>query len=133
MKLTKKGAIRKCLSMWSKCVRARDGKCLICGRTEGVMDAHHGVAARANGCRAHWFMLKNGFQLCFQDHMLVHSRIGDKSKLEKWLKLVDEMVSQEEQAEIIKAKHTVTKYTIEDLEGIYENLAREYDRIKEMK
>lgn len=129
-KLTRKGAIKKCLTMWSLCVRERDKKCVLCGNTVNGLEAHHGIAARGKGVGEHWFMLLNGFSLDFPCHMLVHSRIGDKSLLEKWFALVDRMVTKEQQEEIIHARHKVMKYTIEDLEGIYENLAKEYDRIK---
>lgn len=130
IKLTRKGAIKKCHNMWSLCVRARDRKCLICGRSDGKLDAHHGVACRGNGVGKHWFMLKNGFTLCFRDHQIVHSKMGDKKLLEIWIAIVDMMVTKEEQEEIIRSRHETAKYSIEDLEGIYEYLAKEYDRIK---
>lgn len=131
-KLTRKGAAKKCHDMWSLCVRARDGKCVICGRTEGKLDAHHGVACRGNGVGKHWFILKNGFALCFQDHLGVHQN-KTRAFMDNWHRVMDSMVSKEEQEAIIRARHETAKYTIEDLEGIYENLAKEYAKIIEEK
>lgn len=128
MKLTRKGAAKKCHYMWALCVRTRDGKCLICGRTDGHLEAHHGIASRGVGVGAHWFMLDNGFTLCFQDHLYVHDN-KTKEYMLAWHKIIDSIVPKERQEEIIRARHRAAKYTIEDLEAIYENLAREYDKI----
>lgn len=133
-KLTRKGAAKKCHDMWAKCVKLRDDqKCLLCGREYGKLDAHHGIACRGNGVGKHWFILENGYSLCFRCHQTVHSKMGDKSILEKWLGIVNRMVCKERQEEIIRARHEPAKYTIEDLEGIYEKLAKEYAKIIEEK
>lgn len=128
-KLTRRGAIDKCHNIWSLCVRARDKKCVLCGREYGKMDAHHCIVPRGSAVGHHWFMLDNGAQLCFLCHGLVHSKRGDKVALEKWLALLDSRVSKERQAEIIRAKHTTAKFTMEDYEGIYENLLKQYNEI----
>ena len=128
-KLTRRGAIDKCLTLWSLVVRTRDRRCLLCGRQHGKLDAHHGVTPRGSSVGLHWFMLRNGFSLCFQCHQLVHSKRGDKAALEKWLKLIDSLVPQEVQTEIMQAKHKINHFTIDDLEGIYDGLMVEYDKL----
>lgn len=127
-KISRKGAIKKCHAMWSKCIHARDKVCLVCGRDHGKLDAHHGITARGNGCGPHWFELDNGFLLCFVCHQGAHAKT-DKPFMERFLAKVDSMVSKERQEEIVRMRHTAAHYTIEDLEGIYERLAKEYDRI----
>lgn len=129
MKLTRNGAKEKCRKLWGKVVIARDKKCLMCGREHGKLDPHHGVAARGRCVGAHWFTLENGFTLCFQCHMKVHGREGHMGFWDRWVELVRNTVSQEKRDEIIRAKSYAPKYTLEDYEAIYENLAKEYDRI----
>lgn len=130
-KLTLSGAKRKCHNLWSKCVRERDGhRCLLCG-SEGRVEAHHGIVPRGNCVGPHWFFIDNGFSLCYLCHQIVHTRRGDKVALERWLALVDSMVNKERQEEMIRAKHTTPQYRLDDYEGIYESLAKAYDRIKE--
>lgn len=129
-KLTLSGAREKCRKLWGLCVRTRDNNtCLLCGR-QGRVEAHHGIVPRGNCVGPHWFILDNGFSLCFLCHQIVHTRRGDKIALENWLALVNRMVSKERQEEIIKAKNTTPQYRLDDYEVIYENLAKEYDRIK---
>ena len=130
MKLTRRGAIDKCLKLWGKVVRTRDGKCLLCGGDYNVLNAHHWTP-RGNAVGEHWFILDNGFTLCYICHSKVHSRSGDMWDIRKWENLVNSRLSQDRQDEIIRARHNRAGYTLEILEGIYENLAREYDSIKE--
>lgn len=128
-KLTRRGAIDKCHHIWSLCVRARDKKCVLCGREYGKLDAHHGITPRGSAVGAHWFIVDNGFSLCFLCHQLVHSKRGDKKALEGWLATIDKMVPKERQEEIIAARHKTYKFTMEDFEGIYENLVKQYNEI----
>jgi hypothetical protein len=123
--------------MWSLAVRARDGRCLLCGSTSKSLDAHHGVAARGSSIGAHWYMLENGFSLCFPCHQFVHMKNGDKSILAKWFAIIDSMVSKEKQEEIIRARHGRFEYTIENLDKIRAELevrlAEYKGKLEEMK
>ena len=53
------------LREWANKVKERDGKCVICGRTEGVLQAHHIIP---KGIPDYKFDVDNGITLCFQHH-----------------------------------------------------------------
>lgn len=66
-------------TLWSKLVRARDGRCLNCGkRPPYQLQAHH---VMPRGRKATRFVLENGITLCAHCHTLgdhsVH-RVGKK-------------------------------------------------------
>lgn len=50
---------------WAQYVKARDGRCRVCGRTDGVLHAHHIVLRRYNATRTDETC---GLTACFQCH-----------------------------------------------------------------
>jgi hypothetical protein len=59
--------LKKCSEAWSKAVRCRDGRCLVCGATENLQ-AHHWLISRARS-RRYRFDLRNGVTLCYGHHL----------------------------------------------------------------
>ena len=51
---------------WGQAVRLRDRRCMICGRTEGKLDAHHKIEKSLSKYYA--YDIDNGITLCFQCH-----------------------------------------------------------------
>ena len=51
---------------WSEAIRARDKKCIICGRRENLQ-AHHAINRR--GKKATRWDLRNGITLCVKCHL----------------------------------------------------------------
>ena len=51
---------------WSEAIRARDGKCIICGRKSNLQ-AHHAINRR--GKKATRWDLRNGITLCVKCHL----------------------------------------------------------------
>ncbi|MDR1943063.1 MAG: HNH endonuclease [Endomicrobium sp.] len=54
--------------MWSKRVRERDGKCMLCGAKDKQLYAHHYIVNRARSVKYRWD-LRNGVSLCYTCHM----------------------------------------------------------------
>lgn len=64
---------KKCDELWSKAVRTRDGRCLLCGKTEGLA-AHHYIHTKGSSLH-HRHNVKNGITLCFACHIYkVHTQ-----------------------------------------------------------
>lgn len=59
--------LKKCNEAWSRAVRHRDGKCLICGETKNL-HAHHWIVSRARS-RKYRFDIRNGVTLCYAHHL----------------------------------------------------------------
>lgn len=127
-KLTRSGAIRKLDALWSLCIKARDKRCAMCGRTENL-NAHHCVVHKGVGASKTRWILDNGITLCPRCHMGIHNH-NNASFVRQYEAIRDARITIERQEEIIRLRHEVAKYSMEDLEGIYENLAKEYDKIK---
>ena len=67
------------MTLWSKCVRTRDGfKCQLCGATDGVMHAHHFIGRRKAQTK---YLLEVGVCLCFT----CHNEVGDYSSVNEEL------------------------------------------------
>ena len=65
-------------------VRERDGKCLYCGRPDGL-NAHH---FKGRSCKATRLMLENGVSLCTSHHVFNHQFSAHKTPeaFTKWFK-----------------------------------------------
>jgi predicted secreted Zn-dependent protease len=53
--------------MWSKRIRERDGKCVLCGAKDKQLYAHHYIVNRARSVKYRWDM-RNGVSLCYGCH-----------------------------------------------------------------
>ena len=127
-KLTRAGAIRKLDALWALCIKARDKRCVMCGRTENL-NAHHCVVHKGVGASKIRWLLDNGTTLCAGCHMGIHNH-NNASFVRRYEMIRDAKVSLERQEEIIRLRNEYAGYSMDDLEAIYENLAKEYDRIK---
>ena len=127
-KLTRSGAIRKLDALWALCIKARDKRCVMCGRTENL-NAHHCVVHKGVGASKIRWLLDNGTTLCAGCHMGIHNH-NNASFVRHYEVIRDAKVSLERQEEIIRLRNEYAGYSMDDLEAIYENLAKEYDRIK---
>lgn len=67
-----KRLIKKADSLWSQCVRARDGECVLC-HNKTSLQAHHWIVTR-NQSNKYKYDLRNGVTLCYGCHIHgVHS------------------------------------------------------------
>ena len=73
LKLTPIPKLKKQLdALWSKRVRERDGKCMMCSSTE-KLQAHHYIKCKSRSLKYRWD-IRNGITLCFTCHLYkVHS------------------------------------------------------------
>jgi hypothetical protein len=53
--------------MWSKRIRERDAKCVLCGAKDKQLYAHHYIVNRARSVKHRWDM-RNGVSLCYGCH-----------------------------------------------------------------
>lgn len=58
---------KKADALWSKCVRARDKRCVLCG-SDSALQAHHWILTR-NQSSKYKFDLRNGVTLCYGCHI----------------------------------------------------------------
>ena len=67
MTFNKTRAKHKLLALWGQVIRARDGRCVWCGRKEGKLDGHH-IISKGRCSYSGMFDLQNGCTLCFHCH-----------------------------------------------------------------
>lgn len=115
--------------LWSKCVRLRDKKCIVCGSTENLQ-AHHCFVRAAISLRTR-FMTINGICVCFHCHLIQIHKNGDKRFFEKYIKILDEKIPKEKQQEIYKIAENKEPITLEDLQIINENLKKELQNLQQ--
>ena len=113
-KVSKKRTLeKKCLDLWSKCVRARDLTCRGCN-SDYRLSAHH-IRSRTNLSTK--YLLANGICLCWKCHSL------QKWNPEKFQDMVLEIIGDEKYQELKrKSQMEITKHTEYDLEMIREYL-----------
>ena len=121
-KVSKKRQLeKKCLNLWSQCVRARDMTCRGCN-SDIKLSAHH-IRSRTNLSTK--YLLDNGICLCWKCHSL------QKFNPERFQDLVIEIIGDEFYQELKrKSLMEITKHTEYDLEMIIEYLEGELKRIK---
>lgn len=115
--------LKKCSEAWSKAVRQRDGRCLICGVTDNLQ-AHHWLVSRARS-RKYRFDLRNGVSLCYAHH--VHG-IHTEASL-AFLMAIMKNVTFMDHAEAISIAQSATgdtsePFTEEDLIATLDRLTR---------
>lgn len=77
---------KKALANWSKQIRARDGKCMMCGKTEHL-NAHHILAKEHYD--AFQYEMWNGITLCAYHHKWsFHSPHKNALYFSRWLKVL---------------------------------------------
>ena len=108
---------KKCDELWSKAVRLRDGRCLLCGKTDGLA-AHHYIHTKGSSLH-HRFNVKNGITLCYACHIhKVHTKATVAILEEVKKAAITYGVATAEEIEAISNDHSLAKLGVEDLEGI---------------
>ena len=109
---------KKADTLWSKCVRARDKRCVLCG-SDSALQAHHWILTR-NQSSKYKFDLRNGVTLCYGCHIHgVHknpsvyllNRLKDACVLRG-------IATQEDINEIIANKNEVHKRNLIEMDNI---------------
>lgn len=107
---------KKCDELWSQAVRLRDGRCLLCGKTDGL-NAHHYIVSRARSL-AHRHNVKNGIALCFACHIYkVHTDATTHMLEQVKRAAIHNGVATEEEIEAIANDRSLTQLTLEDLQN----------------
>lgn len=111
----------KCDKLWSEAVRTRDGKCALCGKTEGL-NAHHWIHSKAQGNKHRW-NVKNGLALCYACHIYkVHTYASaDIMEQLKAFAFSTGIVTPQEFEEIA-GDHTIVRFGLGEYETIKEHL-----------
>ena len=113
-----KKLIKKADSLWSQCVRTRDGQCILCG-SKSSLQAHHFIVTR-NQSNKYKYDLRNGVTLCYGCHIHgVHKNpsvyLLDRLKT---LCIAHGIASQEDINEITANRHEVHKRGVGEMENI---------------
>lgn len=112
-KVSKKRQLdKKCLDLWSRCVRARDLTCRGCN-SDYKLSAHH-IRSRTNLSTR--YLLDNGICLCWKCHSL------QKYNPERFQDLIIEIIGDEFYQELKRKSLGNIKVTEADLEMIKEYL-----------
>lgn len=109
---------KKADELWSKCVRARDGECVLC-HNKTSLQAHHWIVTR-NQSLKYKYDLRNGVTLCYGCHIHgVHSNpsvyLLDRLKD---VCLARGIATQEDINEIKANKNEICKRGVGELENI---------------
>lgn len=108
---------KKCDELWSKAVRTRDGRCLLCGKTDGLA-AHHYIHTKGSSLH-HRYNIKNGIALCYACHIYkVHTKATVAILEEVKKAAITYGVATAKEIEEISNDHSLAKLGVEDLEGI---------------
>lgn len=108
---------KQCDELWSKCVRVRDGACILCGKHEGLA-AHHWIHSRARSL-AHRHDVRNGVTLCFACHIYkVHTDATAATMEELTKAALNRGIVTENELKEIENDNSLAKYSLEDYEHI---------------
>lgn len=126
-----KKLIKKADSLWSKCVRTRDGQCILCG-SKSSLQAHHFIVTR-NQSNKYKYDLRNGVTLCYGCHIHgVHKNpsvyLLDRLKT---LCIAHGIASQEDINEITANRHDIHKRGVGEMENIVVALESYLDSLGE--
>ena len=113
-----KKLIKKAESLWSQCVRARDGECVLCG-SKNSLQAHHWIVTR-NQSNKYKYDLRNGVTLCYGCHIHGVHRNPSVYLLDrlKTVCIARKIASQEDRNEITANKHELHKRGVGEMENI---------------
>lgn len=114
---------------WSLYIRARDGKCLICGSVKSLQ-AHHALVRKklSNQTRFH---KNNGCTLCYICHLIEIHNHATKAILEKYLEVLNSLYTKEQQDEVIRKSKEKTPLGIPELTVIVEDLVKSLKELKD--
>ena len=113
-----KKLIKKADSLWSLCVRNRDGQCVLCG-SKNALQAHHWIVTR-NQSNKYKYDLRNGVTLCYGCHIHGVHRNPSVYLLDrlKTVCIARRIASQEDINEITANRHEVHKRGVGEMENI---------------
>ena len=113
-----KKLIKKADSLWSKCIRTRDGQCVLCG-SKNALQAHHWIVTR-NQSNKYKFDLRNGVTLCYGCHIHGVHRNPSVYLLDRLKRvcLFRGIASQEDINEITANRHEIHKRGVGEMENI---------------
>ena len=129
MKTNRAKLIKKLDELWSKKVRERDNKCILCGKYIGQpekLQAHHWIITRARSLKYRWD-LRNGVSLCYGCHIcqVHHNPSVDLMNRLYNLAILNKVATINEVDEILLNSTAITKLSIKDLEQKLEELNEE--------
>ena len=129
MKTNRAKLTKKLDELWSKKVRERDNKCVLCGKHIGdvkKLQAHHWIVTRARSLKYRWD-IRNGISLCYGCHICqVHHNPSVELMNRLYnLAIINKIATKEEVEEIISHSTDITKLGIKDLEQKLEVLNEE--------
>lgn len=129
MKKTKplrKKLIAKLDKLWSMAVRARYPKCVVCG-SENTLSSHHCIVRKAQSLGVRW-IVDNGVTLCYSDHIckLHGPQGGDKQFMDRYIAILNDLISADRQQEIIDIGHRINKFSTFDLQ----NMVKDFEAVK---
>lgn len=109
---------KKADALWSKCVRARDKRCVLCG-SDSALQAHHWILTR-NQSSKYKFDLRNGVTLCYGCHIHGVHRNPSIYLLDrlKDLCIAKGIATQEDINEIKSNKNEIHKRNLLELDNI---------------
>jgi len=120
---TKTKLEKECFTLWSKCARARQRTCRICGAdSSSVLQSHH-IRSRVNVATR--FDLENALVLCSRCHCL------QRFKPETFFDNVIECIGQEEYDRLKAKSAVIAKQTVQDLIEMKEHLTRTLKHIED--
>lgn len=113
-----KKLIKKADSLWSQCVRNRDGECVLCG-SKSSLQAHHWIVTR-NQSNKYKYDLRNGVTLCYGCHIHGVHRNPSVYLLDrlKTVCIARRIATQEDINEITANRHEVHKRGVGEMENI---------------
>lgn len=125
-KRTKKSIGKSCDDLWSKCIRARDVKCIKCGKPS--TEAHHIFGRRNKSTR---WDLRNGIGLCSYCHVFDKHGFEQAPHDSVNVDLLYEKFGAKTMAEIDEKTYQITKHSLEDLLEIEKELKHNLELLTE--
>ena len=103
-------------ALWSLAVRARDGRCLVCGKTTDL-HAHHWCKKRGQSKATRW-NLNNGITMCAACHLWNFHQGPSKEFLDRYYAAIESSGLGAYQDEIIASSQKPVKYGLTDVENL---------------
>ena len=122
-KLKKRG-----LELWSEIVRARDGCCIMCGKTQ-YLNAHHWLFRKAHSVRLS-LDTDNGATLCYSCHIGRIHRDGDGYFALQLAEKMQARVGKEKYEQMIALGAHPTPLSLEEIEEMVAALRLTLDSFK---
>ena len=114
----RKKLIKKLDTLWSMAVRARYPRCILCGSSQ-TLSSHHCIVRKGQSVGVRW-LVDNGVTLCFSDHIckLHGPQGGDKVFMDRYISILNDLISQDKQQEIVDIGHRINKMSVWDMQEL---------------